>query len=170
VQSSGSLNPLADLLDLAQTATEAQDASKAIYALYRVFVVLVGSGKMNTEGHALSEEAKVVRVWLWERLGAYGSLLVGLMKDEDSGLRVRIDLLSICCCTDYSLGRYLLFKFYSRFKNTFHPRSPLLPPLMHNHNFMYLISKRFSPVYSCVHHLRAAVIIARVNNQAGTAG
>ena len=163
VQSSSSLNPLADLLDLAQTATEAQDASKAIYALYRVFVVLVGSGKMSAE--LGGEEAKVVRVWLWERLGAYGGLLVGLMKDEDAGLRVRIHLLYICCCTD-SLGRYLLSKFYSHFKNTFRPRSHLLP-LMRNHNFIYPISKRFSPVYSYVHHLHATT---RVNDQAGTAG
>ena len=49
-------------------------------------------------------------------------------KDEDAGLRVRIHLLSSCCCTDYSLGR-LHSKFYSHFKNTFHPRSHLLPPL-----------------------------------------
>ena len=87
-QTSASLNPLADLLDLAQTATEAKDVSKAIYSLYRIFVVLVGSGKMGTELRALGEEAKVVRAWLWERLGAYGDLLVGMMKDEDAGLRV----------------------------------------------------------------------------------
>ena len=87
VQSSASLNPLADLLDLAQTTVEAKDVSKIIYALYRVFVVLVGSGKMSTEGQT-SEEGKVVRAWLWERLGTYQDILVGLMKDEDAGLRV----------------------------------------------------------------------------------
>lgn len=87
VQSSASLNPLADLLNLAQTTVEPKDVSKIIYALYRIFVVLVGSGKMSAEGQA-SEEGKVVRAWLWERLGAYQDLLVGLMKDEVSGLRV----------------------------------------------------------------------------------
>ena len=51
---------------------------------------------MSVEGYALSgEEAKVVRVRLWERLGACGGLLVGLMKDEDAGLRARIHLLPI---------------------------------------------------------------------------
>ncbi|KIM91722.1 hypothetical protein PILCRDRAFT_811012 [Piloderma croceum F 1598] len=87
VQSSASLNPLADLLDLAQTTVEAKDVSKIIYALYRVFVVLIGSGKMSAEGQT-SEKGKVVRAWLWERLGAYQDLLVGLMKDEDADLRI----------------------------------------------------------------------------------
>jgi U3 small nucleolar RNA-associated protein 19 len=91
VQSSASLNPLADLLDLAQTAADARDVSRTIYALYRSFVVLLGTGRMiaGVEGqNAGGEEGKIVRAWLWERLGLYGDLLVGLMKDEDSGLRV----------------------------------------------------------------------------------
>ena len=77
-----------------------------------------------------------------------------LMKDEDAGLRVRIHLLSSCCCIDLSVGRYLLRSLFS-LQNTFHPRFRLLLPLMHNYNFMFLISKRFSPVSSYVHHLHA---------------
>jgi hypothetical protein len=96
-QSSASLNPLADLLDLAQTAADARDVSRAIYALYRGFVVLLGTGRMITgvKGqNAGGEEGNIVRAWLWERLGLYGDLLVGLMKDEDSGLRVCLFIMS----------------------------------------------------------------------------
>ena len=42
---------------------------------------------MSAEKHAFSvKEVKVVRNWLWQRLGACGGLLVGFMKDEDAGL------------------------------------------------------------------------------------
>lgn len=88
IQSSSSLNPLADLLDLAHSARNAPDMSKAIYALYRVFVVLIGAAKLNSNVDD-DEDKRVVRSWLWERLGIFQDLLVGLMKDEDKELRVR---------------------------------------------------------------------------------
>ena len=100
VQSSSSLNPLADLLDLALAAVEVDDVSKAIYALYRVFVVLVGNGNMSAGVQAqgaVSDAGKVVRAWLWERFGAYEDLLVGLMKDSDPGLRVCAQIRSLLC-------------------------------------------------------------------------
>jgi U3 small nucleolar RNA-associated protein 19 len=154
VQSSASLNPLADLLNLAHTATDEKDVSKAIYALYRVFVVLVSSGKMSASTEATNEEMKVVRAWLLERLGAYQDLLVGLMKDEDAGLRV---FTFNPCFLAYALidrRRYLPSKFYSLSKNTSHPRSPPT----RSHNSTYHISKRSCRVYSHAHHHHAKTI------------
>lgn len=86
VSSNASLNPLADLLDLTLTAKTAPDTSKGIYSLYRVLVTVITSGKLNASG---TEEAKVVKAWLWERMNSYVVFLSGLLKDEEKTLRVR---------------------------------------------------------------------------------
>ncbi|KAI0091728.1 ribosome biogenesis protein Noc4 [Irpex rosettiformis] len=85
VTSKSSLNPLADLLDVAYNTLEAQALSKTIWALYRVFVVVISNDLLlNIVG---SEESKVVRIWLQEKLNSYVKLLVGLMKDDDGTLK-----------------------------------------------------------------------------------
>lgn len=86
-----SLNPLADLLDLACNATEPAVLSKATYALYRVFVVITSSNLLY--GPVADEKGKVVRSWLHERLQVYTQLLVGLLKDDEPTLQVRISAL-----------------------------------------------------------------------------
>lgn len=87
VSNKASLNPLADLLDIARNAVDAQLLSKAVYALYRVFVVVITNGLLlNTAG---SDETKAVRAWIQEKLRAYVDLLTGLLKDEESVLKVR---------------------------------------------------------------------------------
>lgn len=85
VANNASLNPLSDLLDIAQNVSDAGDMSKAVYSLYRVFIVIVSSGKLAPGG---GDAAKVVRKWVWERLDAYVSLLLGLLQDEEATLRV----------------------------------------------------------------------------------
>ncbi len=85
--SKSSLNPLADLLDIAVNATDAQALSKAVYALYRVFVVIITNGLLlNVAGN---DEARAVRAWIQVKLNAYTRLLTGLLKDEDSTVKVR---------------------------------------------------------------------------------
>jgi U3 small nucleolar RNA-associated protein 19 len=87
VASKSSLNPLVDLLDIAHNTVDAQTASKGIWALYRVFVVIMTHDLLlNVSG---SDESQAVRVWLQEKLNAYVTLLVGLMKDEEPALKVR---------------------------------------------------------------------------------
>lgn len=87
VAAKSSLNPLADLLDIAHNTPDAQVLSKAIWALYRVYVVVIKNGALlNVAG---SDEARAVRAWLQEKLNGYVKLLVGLMKDEETVLRVR---------------------------------------------------------------------------------
>lgn len=87
VASKSSLNPLADLLDIARNAADPQLLSKAIYALYRVFVVIITNGLLlNVAG---SDETKAVRAWIQEKLNSYVELLTGLLKDEESVLKVR---------------------------------------------------------------------------------
>ncbi|KAI0670714.1 CBF-domain-containing protein [Trametes maxima] len=86
VSTGSSLNPLADLLDIALGADTPVQLSKALYALYRVFVVIVSRGLLS--GPDASEEAKAVRTWLVDRLHAFTDLLTGLLKDEESSLRI----------------------------------------------------------------------------------
>ena len=87
VASKSSLNPLADLLDIARSTSDAQLLSKAIYALYRVFVVIIANGLLLAV--AGSDETKAVRAWIQEKLDAYVDFLTGLLKDEESALKVR---------------------------------------------------------------------------------
>ncbi|KAL1947487.1 hypothetical protein VTO73DRAFT_13211 [Trametes versicolor] len=86
VSSGSSLNPLADLLELALDAETAAQLSKAVYTLYRVFVLIISRGLLS--GPDASEEAKAVRTWLVERLQAFVDLLTGLLKDEESSLKI----------------------------------------------------------------------------------
>ncbi|KAH7344510.1 CBF/Mak21 family-domain-containing protein [Rhizoctonia solani] len=82
----GSLNCLADLLDLARSSSDAAILHKALYALYRSCVSIVASPKINLS-KCLTEESKLVRAWLLERVGEYTDLLCGLMADEEKALR-----------------------------------------------------------------------------------
>ena len=86
VSSKSSLNPLADLLDLARSTSDPQTLSKAIYALYRVFVVIITNGLLLSVSG--SDETRAVRSWIQDRLHGYVELLTGLLKDEESILRV----------------------------------------------------------------------------------
>lgn len=83
----GSLNGLADLLDLARSASDPAILHKALYALYRACVSIAASPKLNLS-KCPTEETRLVRTWLLERLGEYTDLLCDLMADEDRALRV----------------------------------------------------------------------------------
>jgi U3 small nucleolar RNA-associated protein 19 len=82
-----SLNSLADLVGLLGNIQDPHNVSKVIYALYRVFVVIITTGKLTVSG---GEDAKIVRTWIWDRLNSYIEFLVGLLKDEEKFLRVRL--------------------------------------------------------------------------------
>ena len=86
ISSNASLNCLADLISLTGSLHNPQSALKAIYACYRVFVLLISKGCLE---NSTSEEEKLVRVWILERLDEYVRFLTGLLKDEESLLRVR---------------------------------------------------------------------------------
>lgn len=94
ISTNSSLNPLADLLDLALKTKEASVTAKAIYALYRVFVLLISADKLGLNG---DEAAKVVKTWLWDRLGIYVDFLGGLLKDQEKTLRVGFQWISSTC-------------------------------------------------------------------------
>ena len=86
ISSSASLNPLADLVSLTVSLHNPQSVLKAVYACYRVFVLLISKGCLE---NPMSEQEKLVKVWMLERLDEYVSFLTGLLKDEESLLRVR---------------------------------------------------------------------------------
>ncbi|KAJ1310961.1 hypothetical protein OPQ81_009472 [Rhizoctonia solani] len=82
----GSLNSLADLLDLARASSDPAILHKVLYALYRSCVSIVASSKIDLS-KCHTEETKLVRTWLLERVGEYTDLLCGLMADEEKALR-----------------------------------------------------------------------------------
>jgi U3 small nucleolar RNA-associated protein 19 len=86
ISSNASLNRLADLISLTLSLHNPQSVLKAVYACYRVFVLLISKGCLE---NSTSEQEKLVRVWILERLDEYVRFLTGLLKDEESLLRVR---------------------------------------------------------------------------------
>ncbi|KAF8268920.1 ribosome biogenesis protein Noc4 [Lactarius quietus] len=84
ISSGASLNPLADLISLTVSLHNPQSVLKAIYACYRVFVLLISKGCLE---NSTSEQEKLVRGWILERLDEYVRFLTGLLKDEESLLR-----------------------------------------------------------------------------------
>jgi U3 small nucleolar RNA-associated protein 19 len=84
ISSNASLNRLADLISLTASLHNPQSVLKAIYACYRVFVLLISKGCLES---STSEQEKLVRVWILERLDEYVRFLTGLLKDEESLLR-----------------------------------------------------------------------------------
>ncbi|KAH8996716.1 CBF/Mak21 family-domain-containing protein [Lactarius akahatsu] len=84
ISSSASLNPLADLISLTVSLHNPQSVLKAIYACYRLFVLLISQGRLE---NSTSEQEKLVRVWVLERLDEYVQFLTGLLQDEEPLLR-----------------------------------------------------------------------------------
>ncbi|QRV75921.1 hypothetical protein RhiJN_03936 [Ceratobasidium sp. AG-Ba] len=84
--SGGSLNAFVDLLELARSTTDAAVLHKIIYALYRSTVSIAASPKLDAS-KCRTEESKLVRTWLLDRVNEYIDLLCGLMADEEKGLR-----------------------------------------------------------------------------------
>ncbi|QRV90731.1 hypothetical protein RhiJN_18749 [Ceratobasidium sp. AG-Ba] len=82
----GSLNAFVDLLELARSTTDAAVLHKIIYALYRSTVSIAASPKIDSS-KCRTEESKLVRTWLLDRVNEYIDLLCGLMADEEKGLR-----------------------------------------------------------------------------------
>ncbi|KAF8609790.1 CBF-domain-containing protein, partial [Ceratobasidium sp. AG-I] len=82
----GSLNCFLDLLELARSTSDAAVLHKALYALYRCSVSITASRKIDLS-KCRTEESKVVRGWLLDRVGEYTDLLCGLMLDEEKALR-----------------------------------------------------------------------------------
>lgn len=87
VNAKSSLNALVDLLDIAGAAEDAVLCSKAIFASYRVFVLIINSGMLSVS-HGGDSETKTVRMWIQEKLNSYVDLLLGLLQDNESTLRV----------------------------------------------------------------------------------
>jgi U3 small nucleolar RNA-associated protein 19 len=83
----GSLNYLVDLLELARSASDPAVLHKALYALYRSCVSIAASPKIDLS-KCLTEESKIVRGWLLDRVGEYTDLLCGLLGNEEKALRV----------------------------------------------------------------------------------
>jgi hypothetical protein len=86
ISSGASLNTLADLVSLTISLRNPQAVLKAIYACYRVFVLSISKGFLE---NSTSEQEKLVRLWILERLDEYVRFLTGLLQDEESLLRVR---------------------------------------------------------------------------------
>lgn len=82
----GSLNNLVDLLELTRSS-DAAVLHKALYALYRVVVSICASPKIDLS-KCRTEESKLVRAWLLDRVGEYADVLCGLMADDEKALRV----------------------------------------------------------------------------------
>ena len=85
ISSNASLNSLADLTSLAASLDDPRFVLKAIYACYRVFVLVISKGYLE---NSTDEQVKIVRTWIFERLDEYTRFLCGLLKDEESLLRV----------------------------------------------------------------------------------
>lgn len=85
ISSNASLNSLVDLISLAASLHEPHLVLKSIYACYRVFVLLISKGYLE---NSTDEQAKVVRTWIFERLDEYVRFLCGLLRDDESLLRV----------------------------------------------------------------------------------
>ncbi|KAG8745367.1 hypothetical protein FRC10_008226 [Ceratobasidium sp. 414] len=81
-----SLNALVDLLELASSTTDPAALHKALYALYRSVVSIAASPKLDLS-KCRTEESKLVRTWLLDRVGEYTDLLCGLMADKERALR-----------------------------------------------------------------------------------
>jgi hypothetical protein len=82
-----SLNPLVDLLDVAKNAGDPHHLFKCIYALYRVFVSTIDARMLVPTP---DPSAKLVRIWIFERLDFFTDMLVGLMSDSEEHLRVSV--------------------------------------------------------------------------------
>jgi hypothetical protein len=87
VSEGASLNPLVDLLDSAKDAGDPHLLFKSIYALYRVFSSIIDARMLVPTPDA---DAKVVRIWISERLNIFTDTLVGLMSDSERSLRVSV--------------------------------------------------------------------------------
>jgi U3 small nucleolar RNA-associated protein 19 len=85
ISANTSLNTLADLTALAASLHAPHLVLKAIYAVYRVFVLLISKGHLM---NSTDEQVKVVRMWIFERLDEYTRFLCGLLKDDETLLRV----------------------------------------------------------------------------------
>ncbi|ELU43204.1 ribosome biogenesis protein Noc4 [Rhizoctonia solani AG-1 IA] len=85
----GSLNCLVDLLDIARSSSDPAFLHKVLYSLYRSCVSIAASPKINLS-KCQTEESKVVRTWLLERIGEFTDLLCGLMTDEEKALHRRL--------------------------------------------------------------------------------
>lgn len=83
----GSLNYFLDLLELARSTSDPAVLHKALYALYRTSVSIAASPKIDLS-KCRTEESKVVRGWLLDRVGEYTDLLCRLTADEEKALRV----------------------------------------------------------------------------------
>lgn len=98
IQSSSSLNGLADLVLLATSSHSAKITHDAMFASYRIFVQLVSNGKLSMK-RSDKEELETVRLWLVGRLGEFVDALCGFLKDLESGIRVRLRHIISCSAT-----------------------------------------------------------------------
>jgi U3 small nucleolar RNA-associated protein 19 len=86
VAGNASLNPLVELLDLTCKAQDPRDTNRGIHALHRVIALILATGKLS---NTATEEAKIVRTWIWERIKTLIDLLTSLLADEEKILKVR---------------------------------------------------------------------------------
>ena len=90
LESSSSLNPLADLLHIASSTHDVDVAIKAVFALYRLFTLIIEKGILRLPSDEDSG-ARAVRSWVLTRLDAFADLLCRFLQDEEKTMRVRGD-------------------------------------------------------------------------------
>ncbi|KAL5480712.1 NOC4 [Sanghuangporus weigelae] len=87
LESSTSLNPLADLLHIASSTNDADVALKAVFALYRLFTLITKSGVLILPDDE-DNGRRTVRAWVLARLDAFADLLCLFLQDEEKTLRM----------------------------------------------------------------------------------
>lgn len=90
LETSGSLNGIADLLALAKpVAKPPQLQHKAIYALYRVFTRLFTTKKLDALRSDPSPPAQAVRQWLLQKFDQFLELLTEQLYNSELSISVR---------------------------------------------------------------------------------
>jgi hypothetical protein len=93
VATNSSLNLLVDLLDLTCNAEDPQDTSKGINALHGIFVSIIAKGNLSIKN---TDDSKIVRAWIWDRLNSYADFLTSLLADREKTLQVRLGIYKRC--------------------------------------------------------------------------
>ena len=109
LETSGSLNGIADLLALASPVPVAklpQLQHKAIYALYRVFTLLLTTKRLDALLSDPSPPAQAVRQWLLQKFEQFLSLLTHQLYNPELSISVSFSTLS-------PQGSYPFFSFKS---------------------------------------------------------
>jgi hypothetical protein len=95
LETSGSLNGIADLLALASPGTKPPELQhKAIYALYRTYTLLSATKRLDALRSDPSPPAQAVRQWLLQKLEQFLSLLTQQLYNPEPSISVSSTTLS----------------------------------------------------------------------------